>query len=111
MLIDLRTYVCHAGKLNAHLALYEKMGKAPQVKCLGLPIAYMKTETGDNNTYIHIWMYENAADREARRARMWADAEWLAYVKASAELGGLASQTNSLMTAVDFFNQPKRVDA
>jgi hypothetical protein len=30
----------------------------------------MRTETGDPNEYVHIWVYENAADREARRAAM-----------------------------------------
>ena len=111
MLLDVRTYTCRAGTINAHLALYEKMGKAPQVRCLGLPLAYLKTETGDNNEYVHIWMYENAADREARRAKMWADEEWLAYVRASAELGALEKQVNKLMTPVEFFKEPKRVDA
>jgi len=111
MLIDLRTYICHPGTIGAHLALYEKMGKAPQVKNLGLPMAYLKTESGNPNAYTHIWVYENAGDREAKRAAMWSDPDWLAYTKASAELGALASQSNTLMTPVDFFNEPKRVDA
>ncbi len=47
---------------------------------------------------IHIWMYENASDRETRRAAMWADPEWLVYVKKSAELGALEKQENILMS-------------
>ena len=102
MLLDVRTYRCRPGTLDAHLELYEKMGKAPQFRCLGEPLAYLKVETGDPNEYVHIWVYENAGDREAKRAKMWSDPEWLAYVRASAELGALESQTNKLCVPVRF---------
>ena len=69
MLLDVRTYRCRPGTINAHLALYNEMGKAPQTRHLGQPLAYLKTETGDPNEYVHIWVYENAGDREAKRAR------------------------------------------
>ena len=102
MLFDVRTYKCHPGTINKHLELYENMGKPPQFRCLGEPVLYMKTETGDPNEYVHIWVYENAGDREAKRAKLWSDPEWLAYTKASAELGALASQSNKLMNPVSF---------
>ena len=102
MLLDLRTYRCKPGTLNAHLALYESHGKAPQFRCLGEPLAYLKTETGDPNEYVHIWVYENAGDREAKRAVLWADEEWLAYTRMSADLGALEMQSNKLMTPVGF---------
>jgi hypothetical protein len=106
MLLDVRTYICRPGTIGAHLALYEKMGKAPQTRHLGQPLAYLKTETGDPNEYVHIWVYENAGDREAKRAAMWADKDWLAYTVESAKLGALASQSNKLMTPVNFFPEP-----
>ncbi len=103
MLLDVRTYTCRPGTIKKHLALYEKMGKPPQSRNLGEPFAYLVTETGDPNQYVHIWLYENAADREAKRAAMQADPEWIAYTEASAELGALAAQENKLMRPVDFF--------
>lgn len=102
MLLDVRTYRCRPGTINAHLALYEEQGKAPQFRCLGEPLAYLKTETGNPNEYVHIWVYENAGDREAKRANLWSDPEWLAYTKESAKLGALESQENKLMVPVDF---------
>lgn len=102
MLLDVRTYKCKPGTIGKHLALYEAKGKAPQFRCLGEPLAYLKCETGDPNEYVHIWVYENAGDREAKRAKLWADEEWLAYTRASAELGALESQANKLMTPVGF---------
>ena len=97
MLLDVRTYTLKPGALKAHFELYEKYGKAPQTRHLGQPLAYLKTDTGDPNEYVHIWVYENAGDREAKRAVLWADEEWLAYTRMSAELGALESQTNKLM--------------
>jgi NIPSNAP protein len=107
MLLDVRTYVCKPGTLGAHLNLYDKMGREPQVRHLGEPLLYMLTETGDPNEYVHIWTYENAGDREAKRAAMWADPEWLAYVAECTKLGALAIQSNKLMKPVDFFPEPR----
>lgn len=108
MLLDVRTYTCRPGTIKTHLALYAKLGKEPQTRHLGQPLAYLTTETGDPNQYIHIWVYENAADRETRRAAMAADPEWQAYLKESAALGALIKQRNRLMQPVEFFPQPRR---
>lgn len=107
MLLDHRTYTCRPGTIKKHLALYEKMGKEPQFRNLGEPLAYLATETGNPNQYIHIWVYENAGDREAKRAAMAADPAWLAYIQESAKLGALEAQENRLMQPVAF-HTPKR---
>lgn len=103
MLLDVRTYTCHPGTIKNQLALYEKMGKTPQSKHLGQPLAYLITETGNPNQYVHIWVYDSAGDRETRRNAMQADPDWIAYTQESAKLGALAQQENKLMRPVDFF--------
>ena len=103
MLLDVRTYTCRPGTLKQHFELYEKMGKAPQSKHLGQPLAYLATETGNPNQFVHIWVYEDAADREARRAAMQSDPDWQSYLAASAKLGALEAQDNRLMKPVDFY--------
>jgi hypothetical protein len=103
MLLDVRTYTCKPGTIKKHLEIYEKYGKAPQSKHLGKPLAYLTTETGNPNTYIHIWCYENAGDREAKRTAMQADPDWITYTQKSAELGALIDQQNMLMRPVDFY--------
>jgi hypothetical protein len=107
MLLDVRTYRVKPNRLKDHFALYEKYGKPAQSRHLGQPLAYLRTETGDPNEYIHIWVYENAADREKKRAAMQADPDWQDYLRRSAELGALVSQSNRLMTPVDFYDPPK----
>ena len=103
MLYDHRIYTCKPGTLVKQLELYEKFGKAPQTKHLGQPLFYAITETGLVNSYIHIWSYENAGDRESRRAAMEADPDWQDFKLRSAEAGNLIRQENQLMTSVGFF--------
>ncbi|MFN0163719.1 MAG: NIPSNAP family protein [Burkholderiales bacterium] len=107
MLVDVRTYTCRPGTLKKHLALYDRLGKGPQTRVLGQPLAFMTTETGDVNQFMHIWAYSDAADRERRRAALWSDPEWLAYVEESGRLGALEKQENRLMVPVGFFPPPK----
>ncbi len=103
MIFDHRTYVCKPGTIKAHMELYEKMGYAAQSRLLGKPVLYGTTEVGDVNSYVHVWAYKDLAERTAKRAAMWADAEWLAYVKKSGELGALVHQENKILVATAFF--------
>jgi hypothetical protein len=86
----------------AHLDIYERHGLAAQTRHLGAPVAYMFAESGDVNTVVHIWAYEDATDRTRRRAAMWADPEWLGYIKKSNETGYLVEQKTSLMIPAKF---------
>ncbi|WP_420392836.1 NIPSNAP family protein [Acuticoccus sp.] len=102
MLLDHRTYTCRAGTIRLHLALYEEHGYAAQSKHLGAPLLYAATETGDVNSYVHVWAYDDAADRTAKRAALANDAEWTRYLTMSREAGYLIGQVNTLMTPVSF---------
>ena len=103
MLYDVRTYVCRPGTIKAHLAIYAEHGYEAQKSHLGEPVLYLVTETGNVNSYIHVWAYKDAQDRAQRRAAMQADPKWAAYQKRSGEAGYLMSQNNQLMTEAPFF--------
>ncbi len=102
MLLDHRTYTVRPGTMARQMALYREFGLAPQKRHLGEPVAYLVTESGNVNTYVHIWAYKDAADRAAKRAAMAADPEWQLYLQKSGEAGYLVDQRNSLMTPADF---------
>ena len=102
MIVDHRTYTVRPGTLPKQLELYEKHGLAVQKRHLGEPLAYLVTETGELNIYVHIWVYQDAGDRERRRAAMQADPEWQAFLKVSAEAGHLIRQENRIMTPASF---------
>jgi hypothetical protein len=102
MLLDHRTYTARPGALQKQLALYAKYGFEVQRRHLGDPLAFLVTETGDVNSYVHIWIYKDAADRMSRRNAMKDDPEWAAYLAKSAEAGYLTRQETKLMTPAVF---------
>lgn len=103
MILDHRTYTCRPGTLNRHLDLYAEHGWPVQRRHLGEPLVFAVTETGDVNSFVHVWRFEDAADRAARRAAMKRDPDWIAYLRKSAEAGCLVRQVNCLLTPADFF--------
>jgi hypothetical protein len=107
MIFDHRNYTARPGTLPKQLELYEKHGKVPQERHLGKPLLYGVTETGPINTYVHVWVYENAGDREQRRAAMQADPEWQTFLKMSAEAGHLIKQENRILVPAPFFELPR----
>jgi hypothetical protein len=102
MLIDHRTYTVRPGTMPAQLKLYEEYGLKAQKRHLGEPLAYLITESGELNTYVHIWVYKDAADRAVKRAAMQADPEWQVFMRKGAEAGYLIKQENKLMTPAPF---------
>jgi hypothetical protein len=79
MLMDLRTYTFHPGKLQVFLPRFEREGLPLQTKHCGNLVGYFTTETGVLNQVVQLWAYEDAADRDARRASLWADPAWQAF--------------------------------
>jgi hypothetical protein len=102
MLLDHRTYTVRAGTLRKQMALYEKHGLASQKRHFGEPLAWLVSETGDVNTYVHIWVYEDVADRAKRREALFKDPEWLKYIEMNAEAGYLIKQESKLMSPASF---------
>ncbi len=102
MLVDHRTYTVKPGTMAKQMAIYQEFGLTPQKRHLGEPLAFLITESGEVNTYVHIWAYKDAADRAAKRAAMGADPEWQVFLQKSAEAGYLIGQRNNLMNPTPF---------
>ena len=102
MIIDLRTYTMVPGRLKAFLELYEREGLPVQRRHQGNPVGYFTTEIGTNNQVVHLWAYENLADREKRRAALDADPEWIAYRAKSAATGNVQHQENKILKSAKF---------
>ena len=97
-----RYYCVRSGTLGRQLALYEQFGWEAQRKHLGDPLAFLVTETGNVNSYIHIWKYQDAEDRKRRRAALAADPAWKSYLEKAAEAGYIISQQTSLLVDAPF---------
>jgi hypothetical protein len=102
VLVDHRTYRVAPGTLQKHLELYEKHGFAAQSRHIGKPLGYLITDSGDLNTIVHMWVYDDIADRARKRAGMQADPEWQNYVKLMSESRFLVDQKNQLMVPAKF---------
>ena len=102
MLIDHRTYTLRPGTLRKQLALYEKYGLAAQKRYFGEPLLWATSETGDVNSYVHIWVYEDAEDRNRKRTALFKDPEWLKYLEMNAEASYLIKQESKLMSPAPF---------
>ena len=100
MLIDLRIYTFHPGKLGEFLKLSEAEILPLQTKHCGTCIFYSTSETGVLNQLIQAWAYEDAADRDRRRAALWADPEWQGL--GAIAFPGIAHQENRLLKPTAF---------
>jgi hypothetical protein len=79
MIFDHRTYNIKPNRLATFLETYERLALPVQRKYLGEPYGFFVTHIGPMSRVVHLWQYENLADRERRRDAMEADSGWLAY--------------------------------
>lgn len=82
MIVEMRTYTLQAGKVPEFVKSYQKLGESIQGPILGNLVGAYTTEIGPLNQVIHLWGYEDMADRAARRAVLAADKEWPKYLAA-----------------------------
>jgi hypothetical protein len=104
MIVEMRTYTLALGATGRYFKLYGEKGLSVQKRILGHLVGYYGVEVGPLNQVIHLWAYDSLDERAKRRAALWADKEWLAYV---AEVGGLVvKQENQILTPAPFFEVP-----
>lgn len=100
MIVEMRTYTLRPGEVANYLRLYEAEGLATQTRILGRLLGYYSSETGDVNQVVHLWAYEDLADRQRRRAALFADPDWLAYIPKIVPL--LVSQESKILNPARF---------
>jgi hypothetical protein len=102
VLVDHRTYTLRPGTMPAQIDLYTKLGYPVQLRYMGEPRYYLLAESGEMNTLVHGWVYESAADREAKRKAMQADPDWKRYLSENAKAGNVVQQRTTLMVPAPF---------
>ena len=100
MLVDERTYVLAPGCLQPHLAWHTEHALPLMREQLGEALAYFTGCDGELNTFVHLWGYADAADREACRTRLYADPRWQAYRRDTGARGWVLAQHNRLLQSV-----------
>ena len=98
MIVDVRRYTLKPGQLGPYLARYGAAGYPAQARHLGEALGWFVVDVGPQNQVLHLWSYADAADMEARRAAMAADADWVDVRK---DFKGLfAAQETEVMTVI-----------
>jgi hypothetical protein len=95
VIVEERIYVIKPDCYETFLDLYENEGMAIQLKYLPRLLGYFVTEIGVQFQVIHMWGYEDFAERDRCRTAMRADPAWQAYVKKVRPL--FASQETRIM--------------
>jgi hypothetical protein len=100
MILEERNYTFHPGKVPLFLKMYEAEGLAIHTRHLGRLVGFFTSEIGVLNQVVHMWAYEGMADREARRAKLYADPEWLVFLPKCADL--IQQMENRILTSTSF---------
>ncbi len=100
MILEERIYTFKPGTLPEFLALYEAEGYAIHTKYLGAPVGYFTTDIGPLNQLVHMWGYASHDDRNERRARLYADADWREFVPRTA--GFIDKMENKILIPTAF---------
>lgn len=102
MIVDLRIYTVKPGRVGDYLELYQRHAWPLQQKYLGRCIGWFAGLEGQPNQVVQLWAYDSQADREARRAEMMKDPDWLAYLQRMGDCGLLVHTENRFLTPTDF---------
>ncbi len=76
---ELRTYSLHVGKMAEAVKLYSEIGY-PVLKQSGLAkklVGYFQADTGTINQLVHLWKFDDDADRRAHWAALYANKDFI----------------------------------
>jgi hypothetical protein len=79
MIYEERNYTFQPANFRRFLRVFEEEGLPLMKEHLGGLQGFFTAETGELNTVVHIWAYQDLADRDRRRSAMWSDPRWLVY--------------------------------
>lgn len=76
---ELRTYSLHVGKMAEAVKLYSEIGY-PVLEKSGLAsklVGYFQADTGTINQLVHLWKFDDDADRRAHWAALYANKDFI----------------------------------
>ena len=94
---ELRTYDVVVGKMAEVISLYNTEGWPAVQRHPERLVGYFTGDVGAINQIIHLWKFEDDADRRAFWAGVFADEAFMAFARKLRPL--LLSQSNKLMLA------------
>jgi hypothetical protein len=102
MIVEHRTYTFRPGSVDGWLKKYEAEGLPIQKRHLNRFLGLYVSEIGTLHTTVLMWGYDSLADREARRAAMYADPAWQEFIAGIWDLGAIQRQEVMIMNPAPF---------
>ncbi len=104
MIVDHRTYTLRPGTIKDYVELYREKGLPVQSRHLGRPLGwYVSTDIGPLNQIVHLWAYEDLADRARRRAALQADPAWQAFIAEASKM--IVQMENKILHPAPFMER------
>ncbi|MCH9671814.1 MAG: NIPSNAP family protein [Gammaproteobacteria bacterium] len=102
---EMRTYTFYVGKLADAAQLYETQGwPAIEKHHGGRLVGYFMSDIGGLNQLVHLWKFEDDADRRTFWATLFADEDFRKFGQQLRPL--IMSQTNQLLAAAPWGPHP-----
>ncbi|MCP4319038.1 MAG: NIPSNAP family protein [Hyphomicrobiales bacterium] len=110
MIVEHRTYTFRPGTVDGWMKKYESQGLPIQKRHLNRFLGCYVSEIGMLHTTVLMWSYDSLADREARRAAMYADPDWQTFIAEVWGLDAIQSQDVMIMNPAPFSPGVKHTD-
>ena len=101
---ELRTYAVAVGKMGEVVEIYKSAGWPALSKHPNKLVGYFTGDIGALNQLIHLWKFDDDADRRAFWAGIYADPDFMAFVGKLRPM--LTLQENKLMMAAPWGPHP-----
>ena len=96
-LYELRTYTLYVGKLSEAIELYTSEGWPALEKHPAKLIGYFTGDVGALNQLVHLWKFDDDADRRRFWSGVYADEAFMAFARKLRPL--ILTQENKLLMA------------
>lgn len=103
-IFELRTYTVVVGKMAEVVELYKTQGWPALAEQPDRLVSYFTGDIGAMNQLVHLWRFEDDADRRAFWAGVFGDPAFMAFAVKLRPL--LASQENKLLLAAPWGKSP-----
>ena len=101
---ELRTYQVVVGKMSDVVALYKAEGYPALEHLPARLVGYFTGDIGALNELVHLWKFDDDADRRAFWAKVYADEAFMAFARKLRPL--LLAQNNKLLMAAPWGPHP-----
>lgn len=101
---ELRTYAVIVGKMSEVVAHYKNEGWPALAKHPQKLVGYFTGDVGAMNELVHLWKFDDDADRRAFWAGVFADPDFMAFAAKIRPL--MREQNNKLMLSAPWGPQP-----